>query len=230
MTEATIKNLIFAQSLASGIKIDDKAITDVINLAGPFVWKAYGWRFRRKEILVDTTGDQEYVELPGDFGGFYGFRYRGGTSKGWQLEYHDEDTFEYAFPNPNLISNDVPKRVKVVRDADSGAWRAYFNPEPDATYSLTLIYLMEYGGLTAFPQGFEGALIAACWLFLYAVGTPAWAGAYAGYKEMVQNAIQNLDPINRAEPGQTRQAWRFYSLEGDYVPDNWYTITDGSDY
>lgn len=212
------------------MKINDKAIADAISLAGPFVWKAYGWRFRRKEMTVTTTGSQEYIELPEDFSGFYGLRYRGGSSEGWQLEYHDEDTFEYAFPNPDLTANDAPLRVKIVKDNDSGMWRAYFNPEPDTTYNLTLIYLTDYGALTAFPQGFEGVFMAACWLFLHPTGTAAWNGAVTGYRAMLEDAIRNLDPVYRSEPGQTRTARRFNVEGGGNVPEDWYAVTDGSDY
>jgi len=60
----------------------------------------------------------------------------------------------------------------------------YFTRGPDAVYSLTLIYYIKYGTLAEFPEGFEKALIAAVWLFIYPAGSQSWDGGGHGLKRL----------------------------------------------
>lgn len=228
-----LKRILLGQAKKAGVADDqiiEGLVTDAVDMACPYVWKSRAWKFRRKETTVTTTGSQEYAELPDDFDGFAGLRYRNGTSEGWQLNYHDEDTYEYSYPNPQLYSDDAPKVVKIVYDKGSEKWRAYFTPRPDAAYSLTLIYYAKWGTLAEFPEGFEKLLMAACWLFIYPAGSQSWMAADAGVSEAFAECEEYVDSINKSLPSVVRRSRRFNVDGGDNVPDDWYTVSDGSDY
>jgi len=228
-----LNRILIGQAKKAGVADDqviEGLVSDAIDMACPYVWKARPWKFRRKEATVATVGSQEYAELPDDFGGFAGLRYRNSTSEGWQLTYHDEDMYEYSFPNPQLYTDDAPKIVKIVYDKDTEKWRGYFTPRPDAVYSLTLIYYIKYGTLAEFPEGFEKALIAACWLFIYPAGSQSWMAADMGLEKALADCEEYVDSINQGLPAVVRRGRRFNTDGSDNVPDDWYNVSDGSDY
>jgi hypothetical protein len=233
MDRDKIKRLMKAQAKKSGMADDgvlDGLIDEALSTAAEYVWKCYQWQFRRVEATLTMTASQEYVELPTDFDGFISLRYREGTSDGWQLKYRDEDSYEYFDANPLVYSEDAPRVVKVVFDQTNGVWRAYFTPRPDSAYNLTLIYLAAPGTVAGIPNGFEKLIQTAAWLFMYPAGSTQWQAADLAFKKAKEEAIRDIDPAYRGVPSVVDRAKRFDPEGVGYVPDDWYKVSDGSDY
>lgn len=214
MDRDTLVRLIKGQGRTAGLTLDEPLVGDAVDLAGPLVWNAFAWQFRRKEKTLILTTGQEYVNLPSDFGAFLAIRYRNGTTDGWKLRYYAEDSYELFYPNPSAISGDEPRSVKIVYDRSSGKWRAYFTPVPDSNYSTTLIYSIAWGDHSRFKEGFEKLLMVGAWLFVHVPGTAAWQGADIAYKKTRRDIIAEIDPAHRAVVTQIRVPARFRESDG----------------
>lgn len=232
MDISVLKRTMVGQAKSAGFPPDmvKLQVDDAIEQALKYVWGAYHWRFKRIEATLTLTGSQEYADLPDDFGGFISLRYRGGTSSGWQLTFMSEDVYEYTNPNPTMLSENEPQMVKAVYDGDNAQWRAYFTPIPDSAYSLSLVYLQSLGSINLIPEGFEKLVIAACWLFMYPTGSDSWQKADIAYNRAKIEAIKDVDPVYQGMPSVVKRANRFDPEGSNYVPDNWPTVSDGSDY
>jgi hypothetical protein len=228
MDKDKLTRMIRAQAKTAGIA--EELVDEAVLLAGPYVWNSYHWRFRRKEDTLTLTGSQEYVDLPDDFARFKSLRYRDGTSEGWQLTHEDEDTFEYMHPNPSIHTEDEPKAVKIVYYSEEDIHRAYFVPVPDSSYTPTLIYFIKWGGFSSIPDGYEKLVMTACWLFMYPAGSDKWQLADIAYNKAKAEAIKDIDPVYQGEPSIVKRAKRFDPEGGNYVPDDWYKVSDGSDF
>ncbi len=214
MERTTLIQLIKGQGKVAGLQLDESLVSDAVDLAGPLVWNAFAWQFRRKEGTLTLTTGQEYAVLPSDFGAFLAIRYRNGTTDGWKLRYFAEDSYELFYPNPSAISSDEPRAVKIVYDRSSGKWRAYFTPVPDSAYSTTLIYSIAWGDYSRFKEGFEKLLMVGAWLFIHVPGTAAWQGADIAYKLARRDIIAEIDPAHRAVVTQIRVPSRFRDSDG----------------
>lgn len=232
MTKNELKRVITGQAKLGGMPTTanlEGLVGNAIDLAGPLVWKAYGWNFRRKEDTITTIASQEYVNLPPDFDGFKNLRFRDGGQRGWEIGYYDEDTYEFAWPNPLLFGDNEPRLTKIVKDATTG-WRAYFTPRPNAGYTLTLIYVVKWGAIGRFPSGFEKLIQAAVWLFMYPAGSEGWQRADIAYNLALQQTIDDIDPPVKKKPGVIRRQSRFrHEMAGSDRWD-WWNVNDGSDF
>jgi hypothetical protein len=229
MDKDRIKRILAAQAKRQQID-DDGLIDEAIELAGPYFWNCYKWRFRRREDTITLTASQEYVNLPDDFARFKSLRYRDGTAEGWQLTYEDEDTYEYQNPNPSIHTENEPQQVKIVYDSEQDIWRAYFTPIPDSAYAPSLIYFVKWGSLGSIPDGFEKVFLASCWLFIHANGTTAYQAADIGFNMAKAEAIKDIDPVYQGEPSIVKRSKRFDPEGSSNVPADWYKVSDGSDY
>lgn len=232
MDQERLKRVIRGQALRAGFDSNtvDGLIEDALTQAGPYLWNSYKWRFRRRETTITMTSSQEYVELPDDFSHFYSLTHSDGTSEGWQLTYQDEDVYEYQNPNPSVNSEDGPQSVKIVYDSDNDVWKAYLSPIPDSAYTPSLIYFTKYGGWATIPEGFEKVALAACWMFMYAPGSDSYGKTEAAYQIAKMEAINDIDPVFQGEPSHVKRARRFDPEGSNYVSDDWYKVSDGSDY
>jgi hypothetical protein len=179
-------------------------ISDAVTQAGPYVWGAYHWQFRRKEEPLVLTGSQEYVDLPDDFHSFKALTWADGTDEGWPLTYQAEDVYEYENPNPAAIAAGQPKSVKVVFDGTTDKWRIYMTPIPDSAYSPSLIYFRKFGAISEIPMGFEKMLVAACYLFLYPAGSQDWQYADIAYNKAKQEVVKDIDPVYQGLPSRVQ--------------------------
>lgn len=232
MDKDRIKRVIEAQAIQAGFSANKAGAMadDAIAQAGPYMWGAYKWRFRRKQVSLTMTASQEYVELPDDFAQFFSLRHRDGTSNGWQLTYDAEDVFEYQHPNPTMISAGEPRAVKIVYDSEDGVSLAYFSPVPDSAYTPTLVYFCNFGSLSSIPEGFDKVFMAACWLFMYAPGSDSWMKADIAYNRAKAEAIKDIDPMYQGTPSHVKRASCFDPEGVGYVSDDWYKVSDGSDW
>jgi hypothetical protein len=214
MDREELVQLIEGQGRAGGLALDTALVENAVDLAGPLVWNAFAWQFRRKEATLTLTSGQEYTILPSDFGAFLSIRYRNGTSDGWKLRYFAEDSYELFYPNPSVVANDEPRSVKVVHNQGTGRWRAYFTPIPNSNYSTTLIYSIAWGDYSRFKEGFEKLLMLGAWLFIHVPGTALWWGADRAYKTGRRDIIAEVDPAHRAIVTQIRVPGRFRVHDG----------------
>jgi len=232
MDRTTLKRILVAQAKQAGFVVDmiDGIVDDALIQAGPYMWGCYKWKFRRKAANLTLVASQEYVELPYDFSQFYSLRHRNGTSDGWQLTYEGEDTFEYHHPNPTMNSEDEPQSVKIVHDSETGTNLAYFNPIPDSAYTPTLIYFSSFGSIDSIPDDYSKVMLAACWLFMYAPGSDSWMKADIAFNRAKEDAIREIDPMYQGEPSTVKRASRFDPEGAGYAPEDWYKVSDGSDW
>lgn len=232
MDKDTIKRVVEGQAKQAGFNSNTVSglVSDAIAQAGPYLWGSYKWRFRRRSESLTLTASQEYAELPDDFSQFFSLGHRDGTSDGWQLTYESEDAFNYMHPNPTMLSEGEPQAVKIVHNSDDGTNLAYFSPIPKSAYTPTLVYFSRWGSLSAIPEGFEKLFIAACWLFMYPPGSDSWMKADIAFNRAKQEAIKDIDPMYQGEPSTVKRASRFDPEGGNNVPDDWYKVSDGSDY
>lgn len=235
MTENEIVQMVKGQIKLPGVHVPavvDALISQAVRKAGPFVWTLWSWSFRRKEDTITMTSDQEYVELPDDFASFRSIRYRNGTTDGWKLKYRNESNYEYYYANPNVFTQDEPTQVKIVKDGESGVWRAYFSPVPDSNYELSLIYNVAFSNISAYDEKFVLLILAAAWLYIYPAGTDQWRSAKYSFDKIMEDMIDADDP-NKEEVGNLEVPRYFNVCEGGEIGgnvDDWTNVVDGSDY
>jgi len=226
MTKESLVDIVKGQAKVAGLMVDGEHISEAIDRAAVKVWYAYQWECRRVTTTL-ASGTDEYVDLPDDFRSLKSLVYRSGSTEGWQIDFEGEDRYDIDFPNPDVFTADAPRKMKIVQV--DGVWRAYFTPQPDASYDLTLVYNRKYGDVTLLDDALEDLVIVAAWGFIHPAGTTQWMSARAAFKTALQEAIDNDTPA-QVSVGAVKRPRRFDVGDAGEVKDDWYLVCDGSDY
>lgn len=235
MDEQELTEMIKGQIKLPGVlvlAVVDGLVAQAVARVGPYVWALYPWQNSRKEDSIILTSSQEYVVLPEDFKDFRSIRYRNGSSDGWKLRYSQESVYEYYYPNPTVHTENEPTQVKIVKDAQTRKWRAYFTPVPNSAYTPTLIYTMKYGGIERFDEEFALLLQTTAWRFIYPPGSSQRYSVDQAFKAELTRMIDMDDPF-KEKIGDLRVPRSFNVSEGGEIggnPDDWVSVVDGSDY
>jgi len=167
----------------TGKKPDGAFLNSAYSLGLGDFWGAYPWAFKEKRTTVATTASQEHVVLPDEFEGMVSL-IEWATDDGRKLRYMPSDEYDRLVPYSADLSTSTPAYYKIVYDYDSGLWRAYLYPTPDAAISLQLIYhvIADDGGVI--PDKYSAALFAHISKFLVLAGTKEyWSAANAAEAE-----------------------------------------------
>lgn len=226
MNKKAIVNIVQGQAKAAGLTVDSNHIDNAVALAAERVWYAYQWEFRRRATTL-ASGTDEYVELPGDFKSVKSLIYRNGSTEGWQLDFSGEDRYDIDFPNPDLYTADAPRKMKIVQM--DGVWRAYFTPQPDASYDLTLVYNAAFGDISMIDSSLSHLVATAAWTFIHPAGKMEWIGAERAYQEALIRAIDSDAPA-QVSVGIVKRGRRFNVVDSGEVKDDWYLDNTGGDY
>lgn len=162
-----------------GKKPDKAFIGSAYNMGIRDFWGAHRWAFKEKRTTVATTVNQEYVELPFDCEGVVSVLEHE-TENGRKLRYLPSDEYDRLVPYSTDLATDTPAYYKIVYDYDSGYWRLYCYPTPDAVINLHLIYhtIADDGGNV--PTKYTAAVFSHIAKFLALPGTAEYAQAMAG--------------------------------------------------
>lgn len=136
-----IRGLINSDADAAGGSVPDR-ISNAIIACGQRLWNNYDWRFRRKQGTLTITAAEASEAAPSDFAEL---------DQNWLKDYSEtstglrfvQDQAEYQRRADMLESTDTgtPDTATIAWDQTSAAWKFYWTPTSDGSYTYSYWYL-----------------------------------------------------------------------------------------
>lgn len=166
----------------------------IVNLAGQHFCGMSDWRFlKRRSSFLDTVADQEYVELPAEYGGMVSLV---GVGEQWQMEPTGLDEINRLRNASSSTSQGPPYRWSIVdNDPQERYLEIWPTPAASVSNSLSIVYRAKWVDLdddADYVVGSDGVLPDYCEMLFIRVMQAVAAGFQESEEATTSLRLQEL--------------------------------------